>query len=223
MFYFNGICSKDMGIIAVEEDFLGRASMRTQENVFDGVNGSKFEVLGYNNLSIALKLYVLDLNKLDDIFSWLTGEGILEYDGRITNVCFFNELHPIRSSNIKTLETTIIRSPFWYDAADTFQKVTTNYVINIGNCLSSPIIKLVGKQGEKVDITISNVRFTYQFDISGYVDIDCYEKTEIADGFSKSKQISIGFEYPLLVVGRNKVIRHSGNCDIYIKRKDCWL
>ena len=41
-----------MGIIAEEEDFLGRASMRTQENVIDGVNGSKFEVLGYNNLSI---------------------------------------------------------------------------------------------------------------------------------------------------------------------------
>ena len=223
MFYFNGIRSDEMGVIAEEEDFMARAALRTRENVIDGVDGSRFDLLGYNNVSIALKLYILKPKRLDDIFQWLNGYGILEYNGRITNACFFNELHPIRSSNIKTMETTLIRSPFWDDVADTFQKITTDYVINIGNRLSKPIIKLVGEQGENVDITIGNVRFTYLFDTAEYVEIDCYEKTEIADGFSKSKQISIGFEYPSLVVGRNKVIRHSGNCDIYIKRKDCWL
>lgn len=223
MFYFNGISSEKMGVIAEEEDFLARAALRTQENVINGVDGSSFDVLGYGNVSIALKLYILYPNRLDEIFQWLTGQGILEYNGRITNACFFNELHPTRASNIKTMQTTMIRSPFWYDAADTFHKVTDNFVVNIGNSPSSPIIKLTGNKNAKVDLTIGEVRFTYTFDSAGYVDIDCYEKTEVAEGLSKSKRLSIGFDYPVLKPGKNKVILHSGKCDVYIKRKDCWL
>lgn len=223
MFYFNGISSEEMGVIAEEEDFMARASLRTQESVIDGVDGSRFDILGYSNVSIALKLYILYLDRLDEIFQWLTGRGTLEYNGRITNACFFNELHPVRSSSIKTMETTLIRSPFWYDVADSFQKITDDYVVNVGNTPSAPIIKLTGSKNAKVDLTIGEVRFTYTFDSAGYVEIDCYEKTETANGFSKSKQISIGFDYPTLKAGRNDVILHSGMCEIYIKRKDCWL
>ncbi len=222
MFYFNGINSKEMGVIAEEEDFLARAALRVQENVIDGVDGSGFDILGYENVSIALKLYILHPDRLDDIFNWLTGQGVLEYNGRVTNACFFNELHPIRASSIKTMETTVIRSPFWYDAADSFQRITDDFVVNIGNVSSCPIIKLVGHKGITVDMTIGEVRFTYTFDDAGYVEIDCYDKTEIAEGFSKSKQLSIGFNYPFLKAGRNKVVVHSGACDLFIKRKDCW-
>lgn len=223
MFYFKGISSDEMGVIAEEEDFMARAALRTQENIIDGVNGSDFDVLGYSNVSIPLKLYILYPDRLDEIFQWLTGQGKLEYNGRITNVCFFNELHPIRSSNIKTLETTMIRSPFWYDVADSFYKVIGDCVVNIGTAFCAPIIKLTGNKNEKVDLTIGEVRFTYTFDSAGYVDIDCYEKTEIAEGLRKSKRLSIGFDYPILKPGKNKVILNSGKCDIYIKRKDCWL
>ncbi len=223
MFYFRGISNKEMGVIAEEEDFLARAALRTQENVIDGVNGSSFDVLGYSNVSIALKLYILYPDRLDDIFRWLTGDGIFEYNGRITNAHFFDELHPARESSIKTMETTMVRSPFWYDAADSFKKIQCGFVTNIGNVTSSPIIKLVGGEGKTVDLTIGDVRFSYKFDSDGYVEIDCYEKTETANGFSKSKQISIDFDYPTLKVGRNDVILHSGKCDVCIKRKDCWL
>lgn len=223
MFYFNGLSSDEMGVIAEEEDFMARAALRTQENIIDGVDGSIFDVLGYSNVSIPLKLYILYPERLDEIFQWLTGEGALEYNGRVTNVRFFNELHPVRASNIKTMETTLIRSPFWYDAADDFHKVANDYIVNIGNSPSAPIIKLIGEENAKVDLTIGEVRFTYTFDYSGYVEIDCCKKTETAEGFNKSKQISIGFDYPVLKPGRNKATVHSGNCEVYIKRKDCWL
>ena len=223
MFYFKGISSKEMGVIAEEEDFIARAALRTQENVIDGVNGSGFDVLGYNNVSIPLKLYILYPDRLDDIFRWLTGEGIFEYNGRITNARFFDELHPVRESSIKTMETTMVRSPFWYDSADSFKKIQRDFVTNIGNVASVPIIKLVGTEGKTIDLTIGSVRFSYTFDSDGYVEIDCYEKTEMANGFNKSKQRSIGFDYPTLDTGRNDVILHSGKCDVYIKRKDCWL
>lgn len=223
MFYFKGMSSKEMGVIAEEEDFTARAALRTQENVIDGVNGSSFDILGYNNVSIALKLYILYPDRLDEVFRWLTGEGIFEYNGRVTNACFYDELHPIRESSIKTMETTMLRSPFWYDVADDFKKIQCNFVTNIGNVESAPIIKLVGSVGKTVALTIGNVYFSYTFDIAGFVDIDCYKKMETANGFSKSKQISIGFDYPTLAIGRNDVILHSGECDVYIKRKDCWL
>lgn len=223
MFYFKGISNEYMRVVAEEENFCCRAPFRTEEIITDGLSGSSFNTLGYDNVTIPLKLYLLDKSKDDEVLSWLSGEGILEYNGRITTAYFWEAISLVRISNIKTIDTTFIRAPFWYDANDRYERITKPYVINRGNTNAYPLIKLCGNPKEKIDISIGNIRFDYTFDDVGYVEIDCIHKKEYADGISKSKLISIGFDYPLLHTGRNKIILHSGKADIYIKRKDCWL
>lgn len=223
MFFFKGTSSEEMGVIAEEENFQARAALRYEEIVCDGLNGSRFNVLGYDNVSIPLKIFVLNKYKVDDILNWLTGSGTFEYEGRITEVSFFDSIVPMRTSNIKVIETTFIRNPFWYHAHDTYQKVNDLYIFNDGNTESQPIIKLCGTSGTIVDLTIGGIRFTYTFDACGYVEIDCEHKTEIAEGMNKSSRISIGFDYPRLKMGKNDIIINRGNPTIYIKRKDRWL
>lgn len=223
MFYFKGISNEDMQVVAEEENFLSRAPLRIEEIITDGLSGSSFNILGYDNVVIPLKIYLLDKSKEDDVLAWLNGEGTLEYNGRITTAYFWDAISLVRASNIKTIETTFVRAPFWFDANDRYEKITKPYVINRGNTDAYPMIKLCGKSKEKVDISIGDIRFDYTFDDTGYVEIDCINKKEYAHGISKSKQISINFDYPILSTGRNKITVHSGKVDIYVKRKDCWL
>lgn len=222
MFYFKGISSKVMNVVAEEEDFIGRAPLKYEEIQTDGANGSIFNTLGYDNISVSLKLYVIDDKKLDDILDWLTGEGDFEYMGRKTKAYFFDSIIPKRASNIHMIETTFIRSPFWYDALDTFEQIEGDYAFNFGNIYSQPIIKLNGKNGKSVDISIGDIRFSYVFDEMETVEIDCECKTEKANGICKSGQISIGFDYPILRPKQNRIIIHSGQAEIFMKRKDRW-
>ena len=89
MFKFKNISSTQMKVIVEEEEnIIAKASQRVEQIDIEGKDGSIFNILGYSNIEIPLKLYVRDTNKIDDILAWLNGDGILEYKDRITKACF---------------------------------------------------------------------------------------------------------------------------------------
>ena len=220
MFKFKGISNEQMKVIPVEEDFQSRASIIFEAIEIEGKDGADYIPLGYADVEKELSLQILDTTKIDDIMAWLTGEGFLEYEGRQAFARFYSGFDVNRFVSLKKAEVNYIRSPFWYKIDDPYAAYTI-LVTNEGNIYSKPLIKLTGTG--IVDISVNGTRFQYTFDTDPYVEIDCEVMTEKYDGISKSRQISIGLEYPKLQPGANNIQIHSGNAIVEIKRKDRWL
>lgn len=223
MFKFKGISSVDMQVIIEEEEhFLAKASQRYEATEIEGRDGALFDELGYSCVERPIYVQCLNIDKIDDILSWLNGVGKLEYRGRSTIARFYSEEEPQRNACIKIIDTTFIRDPFWYKANDDYIEIT-NSVKNEGSVESRPIIRLEKKGNNNVDITVNSVRFLYNFNGEPYVEIDCENKTVLYEGLNRFKQIEIGYDFPKLKLGDNVVSLNSGDCTIKIKRKDRWL
>ena len=221
MFIFNGISSKDMDVIEKEEDFIARAAQRYEKIEIEGKNGAEFEEQGYSVVEKTIELQILDVNKIDKILSWLNGTGILEYKGRITTARFYSEISLERIASIKKANVTFIRNPFWTKKRDEYI-IVTDTVFNEGNIYSKPVLRLEKNTLDSIEVTVNNVRFKYNFNNESYVEIDCEKATEKYNNLNRSRQIEIGYEYPTILPGLNK-ITHSGDATIKIKRKDSWL
>ena len=175
MFVFKGISSIDMDVIIEEEEqFLGKASQRYVQTDIEGYDGAYFEEQGYSTIERPIKIQILNDEKLDKIFKWLDGVGELEYKGRITKARFYADLDPVRNASIKIIETNFIRDPFWYKKRDEYIEVK-DIATNEGTIYSEPLIRLEKKQTDKIDITIGDVRFTYNFKGENYGEINCKE------------------------------------------------
>lgn len=224
MFKFKGITSTSMQVIIEEEEhFIARAPLRYEVTEIEGKDGAVFDELGYSYIERPILVQCLNVNKIDDILAWLTGEGEFEYKNRKTIARFYSTLEPKRQACIRTIDTTFIRNPFWYKVNEEYSTVT-NSVTNEGNIASRPIIKLEKGTTPSSEITIGGVRFKYTFDTNDtYVEIDCEEKIATFNELNRDRKLEIGYDFPKLQVGSNTVIVHNGDASIKIKRKDRWL
>lgn len=220
MFIFKNISSRDMGVWAEEEDFYKKAPLKYSEEVVEGMDGSVYVMDGVRSDIVSSFNIFLTKDNLDDVMEWLDGKGIFEFNGRKVEMMIYDVVEPLRSSNIYTATVNYIRRPIWYDANDYFMQCFDS-VQNQGTADVCPLLRLTGTG--IVDLTIGDVRFSYDFGQDHDVYIDCLEKTEYLDSASKSRHIKIGFEYPKLKRGTNKIIIHSGKADVYIKRRNGWL
>ena len=124
MFKFKGISSKDMQVIIEEEEhFIARAARRYETIEIEGRDGAIFNELGYSYVERPIYVQCLNLDKIDEILSWLDGEGEFEYKGRKTTARFYSELEPKREGYIKIIDTTFIRDPFWTKLDDEFVEI----------------------------------------------------------------------------------------------------
>lgn len=223
MFYVDGISSVSLGVVAEEENLIQRAPIIYDEISIDGRNGSIFKPKNFGNVTGSLTLYITKMSNLDKIINMFTGARTLRFGNRKTKFNFYDSIPVERFGTVKKMTVNYIREPFWISAYDTRIKVNfaSGIITNNGNVIAAPIYHLSGSG--KVDMTIGNIRFQYIFDSDGCVSIDALEQTESYLEKSKSKNITIGFEYPMLLPGNNKVILHSGKCKMVVERKDRWL
>lgn len=223
MFKFKGISSDDMQVVVAEEEhFIAKAGQKYEMIEIEGRDGAIYDELGYSVVERPIYVQCLNIKKIDDILSWLNGEGEFEYKGRVTKARFYNQLEPQRISCIRVIDTNFIRDPFWYKANDNYIEVTDN-ILNEGNIISRPIIRLEKTDSDEVEITINDIRFKYDFGNDDYVEIDCDKKTVIYENLNRNRQIKIDYKFPHLNLGENNVIFNSGTCNIKVKRKDRWL
>ena len=101
--------------------------------------------------------------------------------------------------------------------------LTDEQINNEGNIQSRPILRLEKTTSEVVELTINDIRFKYNFGDDTYIEIDCEEKTVEYEGLNRNRKISIGYEFPKLNIGSNKIVMHDGDCVIKVLRKDRWL
>ena len=105
----------------------------------------------------------------------------------------------------------------------TYFTPTNETINNEGNIQRRPILRLEKTVSEAGELTINDIRFKYKFKDDEYVEIDCEEKTVEYEGLNRNRQITIGYDYPKLNIGSNKITMHDGDCIIKILRKDRWL
>lgn len=223
MFVFKGISSEDMGVIVEEEDqFLARAAQRYEKIEIEGRNGAIFNENGYATVEKNINILIVDTKKLDKIFSWLNGTGELEINGRITKARFYNQIDPLRLVTIKTADVSFTREPFWTKKRDEYITVK-NFIYNEGNVYSEPLLLLERTTSQKIDVTVNDVRFVYDFKNENYVEIDCEEQLVTYNKENRNRQIEIGYKFPKLEQGLNKITVNSGDATIKVKRKDRWL
>lgn len=225
MFKFNNISTKDMNVVVEEEENLIRkASYKYDKNEISGANGNEYIVNGLNDIEITLKLFVLDVSKIDSILAWLNGAGELEYNGRVTTAYFFAEISPQRAASIKTIDVTLIRAPLWHSKED-YQLVENDETkTNLGNYQSNPIIKLEKTTSNKLTIQFNDVVFSYSFpENEDYVILNTENGNAYYDGLLRNEYLEIDFKYPEMLVGLNEINLTSGDAKIYLKKKDCWL
>ncbi len=223
MFKFNNISSDDMKIIVEEElKLLKRASKKYNATEIPGRSGNIYEETGYADVEISLHLQLLDISKLNDIYKWLDGTGVLEYQDKVTTAYFYSENEPVRVGSIYTIDVTLIRAPFWTLKNDQFVKVE-NKVNNLGSIFSEPIIRLEKTTSQIVDLTINGVRFQYNFQNDNHVEIDCETCDATMNGLNRNIFFTIDFETPKLLVGENIITLHECGCIVKMKKKDRFL
>lgn len=223
-FSFNGVSCKEANVV-VEEIYplLEKAaiSVESQRDI-DDLN-LEYKEFGYSNVESSLDLFILDPSKLDFIKSWLNGKGTLEYKNKVCQCAFFNSLKPVRSSNIYKISLNFIRSPFWFKKDDSFIEVN-DVISNEGNVASDPIIKLVKQKSNYIELSVNDVRFKYTFpDKEEYAELDCFNAEITYEGLIRNKNLEIGYLFPKINPGDNKITIYSGDAKIFIKRKDSWL
>lgn len=218
MFYIDGISSKQLGIIAEEENFFSRAPVKYDELSISGKDGNDYNELNYGNVTDTMILYA-ENNRIDNIKRIFTGPVKITKDRRTCIFRFYDTAVIERFGYKKKITLQYIREPFWYSEYDTYNEVK-NTIFNAGNTISFPLIKMIGYG--TVQIKINDITFQYSFENGNEVVIDCLYKEESYNGKSKSRFLKIGFEYPFLNPGINK-IDIDGDVKVYVCRKDRWL
>lgn len=220
MFIFKDKSSDQMGVYAKEENFLGKAPVSYDTIEIEGKDGQELIPVNYNNFSSSLVDVVIMKNNIDEVMSWLSGKGELEYLGKVTTVHFL-ESYQVKKHH-KPFSIPFVRAPFWYKADDYYVSVS-DIVENEGNAPSKPLIKLVRNGTDNVEVKIGGVQFEYDFKGEKEVIIDCEDKNASFGGLFRNKQLEIGFEFPTLLPGENEISKLKGNPIIEVKRKDVWL
>lgn len=222
MFKFNGISSKKMGVIAEEVDFLTRAPIRYSKVLVEGMNGNLYDTENVlEDVEMQFKIQLIK-NNYDEVLNWLKGKGTFEFQGRETEVFFFDELHLERKATIKVATVKCIRRSTWYDANDTFKNVSNTFE-NIGNVVAYPVIKLTASPNSINTVKINDVEFIWKNKINQNIIIDCQKMTEVDEhGNNVSDQLQIGFEYPKFRPGINS-ISIAGNATLSIKKGSAYL
>lgn len=215
MFMFKGISSEDMGITLDDELFNQSPDTNYQEDAIEGHDGSLFTELNFMNISITKNATLNNLEKADAVKEWLHGTGVFEYKGKCKIARIFTGLNYTRFGPFRyQFQITFIMDPFWY--VNTGFMEVKDSIINLGNITAKPVVMLKGSGS--TDLCINDVRFEVTFDEDGEITIDCDKMEE-----TKPKCISIGYKYPTLKPGKNKIIVYTGSPTIYVKRKDRWI
>lgn len=224
---FKNINSDDIdGLIICSEPPISSSAIKIQEIEIDGRDGTVVEKLGYKSYNKSIEIGLKKDANVNKILSYFSGEGELIFkneNDKVYKAAIYEKIDLEKMLRLKKGTVIFYCQPFKYKRNDTFVNVTTS-VTNEGNILSQPIIRLEKQTNSYIDITVNKIRFKYSFNTNDtYVEIDCQQMTVLYEGLNRSRNLEIGFEFPSLAPGTNRISINSGDPLIKIKRKDRWL
>ena len=225
MFEFKGIHASIYGTVT-KEPIRRKPEQETRITKVEGADISIIEKLGYLPTTIETKMVLFDTTDLDDIYTWLGGEGDLILSDNperyIVAHCDI-ELQPERFSRgvanrVIDIEFMTL-SPYWYENNEIPIVLTVaGNVTNEGNVNSRPILKITGSG--TVTITVDGRSFTYIFD-TPFVIVDSLQQDAYHEGVLKNRQMTGSFPY--LEPGINAVSWTGTVTSIELTKVSRWL
>ncbi len=227
MFEFKGIHASVYGTVTINP-ILSKPSQKTSINTIEGSDKAFRTALGFNTYTIPTQITLFENTDIDDVKTWLNGEGELvldELDDRYI-VAYVDEQFTFerfsRGIKNKVIDVTfLVTDPFFYEhtALPTVLTASGN-VTNLGNVNSQPILQIVGSG--VVTITIGGRSFSYNFDTANVV-IDSEEQDAYFGSIANLKNRRMTGEFPYLTPGVNAVSWTGTVTSITFTKVSKWL
>lgn len=227
-----------MGITVTKRPTFTVAAQQLSTYDTPGLDGILVENEGKHSIVIQMDIVIDNMDMFDDINEWLSGKGRFtrsDYPDRYMDVevqsGLFNQF--VGSTYYQTPISFYAYDPYWYptenvDRADYELDEwlpVTNEIVNNGTTASKPILRITRGDNGTADLTVNGTRFLYFFQgasAGDQVEIDFNLRTAKEWDTLTTPNLMIGYAYPIVDVGKNKVI-NKGNHKLEIRRESRYL
>ena len=226
-FTFNGIDSREMGVIVTAMPETVRAERRIESITVAGRNGSLHTDEGvYESYDRTMECALIKRARLDEITAWLVGSGEMTFStepDKVYRVTIANKISIAQMMRVfQKFQVILDTQPFKYSvnaAGDALELTAPTTIRNSGTVYSEPLITVYGS-GD-ITLTINGADFPL-YGVQESITIDS-EMMEVFKGNTNQNGKYGGAEFPRFEVGKNE-IRWTGNvCKIKIQPRWRWL
>lgn len=226
-FTFNGIDSREMGVIVTAMPETVRAERRIESITVAGRNGSLHTDEGvYESYDRTMECALIKRARLDEITAWLVGSGEMTFSTEPDKVCRVTIANKISIAQMmrvfQKFQVILDTQPFKYSvnaAGDALELTAPTTIRNSGTVYSEPLITVYGS-GD-ITLTINGADFLL-YGVQESITIDS-EMMEVFKGSTNQNGKYGGAEFPRFEVGKNE-IRWTGNVSkIKIQPRWRWL
>lgn len=225
-FTFKGVNSDTMGVLMSTEWLDSIPARRFEKTEIEGRDGAYYRELGFSDVAMDIPCLLRDSSKKEALKTWLSGEGLLVFNGREKTARIYDQIDFDRVGFAsEKFSIPFILEPYWYaQNSETYVSLGTISgssvsVTNLGNVDAYPRLQITPTT-DTTSVTINGRTLTIdktKMTETALV-MDCAAKTE-----SEPAAVSgIGFLYPYLVPGSNRIVVQ-GTAKISIARKDRWI
>lgn len=226
-FTFNGIDSREMGVIVTAMAETVRAERRIESITVAGRNGSLHTGEGvYESYDRTMECALIKRARLDEITAWLVGSGEMTFStepDKVYRVTIANKISIAQMMRVfQKFQVILDTQPFKYSvnaAGDALELTAPTTIRNSGTVYSEPLITVYGS-GD-ITLTINGADFPL-YGVQESITIDS-EMMEVFKGNTNQNGKYGGAEFPRFEVGKNE-IRWTGNVSkIKIQPRWRWL
>lgn len=218
------------GLLICKLPPITKPKMRTNTIVIDGKSGDEIEKLGYQSYNKTIDIALTRNYNVDEVISYFNGEGNLILSNepdKYYKVSVLDNIDFEKLINFKTAKVNFYVQPYKYKlneaevVANATQINNKELIVNnVGLEKSKPLIHLYGEG--IINFSVNNIQlFTYEFDESNEVIIDCEKEDAYLNDNLKNRNMNGVF--PILHPGGN-IITWSGTItSIKVEPKSRWL
>lgn len=226
-FTFNGIDSREMGVIVTAMPETVRAERRVESITVAGRNGSLHTDEGvYESYDRTMECALIKRAKLDEIAAWLVGSGEMTFStepDKVYRVTIANKISIAQMMRVfQKFQVILDTQPFKYSvnaAGDALELTAPTTIRNSGTVYSEPLITVYGS-GD-ITLTVNGEDFPL-YGVQESITIDS-EMMEVFKGDTNQNGKYGGADFPRFEVGKNE-IRWTGNVSkIKIQPRWRWL
>ena len=220
-FIFNGINSKDLGIVIKEMPPITKSEKNIESISVTGRNGDLHIDNGtYNSKKYKITCILMDESKLDELKSLYDGIGILEVSTELDReykATIYNQIDFTKYlTYLKEFVLQFELHPIAYSKTSTEKTFTTTSEFNVGGNIGiAPIISVVGTG----IFTLNNTQVEV---LESGLTIDCELMNCTVNNINKNDKINLD-EFPNLNVGINNIVLGTGIESVTISYKEGWI
>lgn len=226
-FTFNGIDSREMGVIVTAMPETVRAERRIESITVAGRNGSLHTDEGvYESYDRTMECALIKRARLDEITAWLVGSGEMTFSTEPDKVCRVTIANKISIAQMmrvfQKFQVILDTQPFKYSvnaAGDALELTAPTTIRNSGTVYSEPLITIYGN-GD-ITLNINGADFPL-YGVQESITIDS-EMMEVFKGNTNQNSKYGGADFPRFEVGKNEISWTGNVSKIKIQPRWRWL